>query len=362
MATYKPPVQRSYQPPGRAATGRQFGEAARPGGRQFGEAGSLRPDTMTGFDRRDAVTGMQNEMNRESSLYNRIFRQQSRASRKGDIEAGKGALETMGAARAAGVSVGGISSFEQNRSFAAGTLGNIEEQTAMMEGGGQWQDDGQGGSNFVERTAAPVSGAQGIPEVPGMQQAPAASLANSFQDKMVSVAGSKLGSRADADGSIFERLTGVDPNRDPNIIALSGRPTKAFAGSDRGFYEQIGTGTPAQTGAPSPSPRKPNLAEKFAQDFPNTSKLLGLMEKMGPMSEPGYDPSADPELAQFKENEATLGREEAMRREVEDAKDPLRVKNMKDRVDRDKKRKKTLADLADLRTAQREADELYAGY
>ena len=149
---------------------RLFNQAARPSGRQYGQAGSLRPDTMTGFDRRDKVTGMQNDQNRERSLYNRIFRQQSRASRKGDIEAGQGALKTMSDARAAGYFVGGIQSSNANNDVASDSLDIIEKQTAMME-----------------RNAAPVSGAQGIPEVPGMQQPPAASLADSFQEEMDSV-------------------------------------------------------------------------------------------------------------------------------------------------------------------------------
>ena len=345
MATYKPPVQKAYQPPGRAATGRQFGQAARPGSRSFGEVGSLRPDTMTGFDRRDEVTGMQNEQNRESSLYNRIFRQQSRASRKGDINAGIGALDTMERARAAGVTVGGIKSFDRNRNFAAGTLQNINEQTAMMEGqgqpdqgGGQWQDDGQGGSNFVERTAAPVSGAVGVPEVPGMQNPPEASMADSFQDKV-----SKLGSRADPDGSLFSRLTGVDPNQDPNIVVLGSGSTEAYQGSPETRYDKVGSGTSGPEASPSPTP---SLSDDFAKQFPLTSKLIGTNLGSRPAN---YDPSTDTKLTRFKENESKFGRDEAMRREVSEATDPIRVEGEQGRFDRDNQRKRTLLEMSEAR-------------
>lgn len=308
MATYKPPTKGTYKPPGRAAVGRQFGQA-----------GSLRPDTETGFGRRDEVTGMQNDQNRESSLYNRIFRQQSRASRKGDISAGIGALETMGAARAAGFSVGGIKSYEDNRDFAAGTLDSINDQTAMMEGqqgGGQWQDDGQGGSSFVERTAAPVSGATGVPEVPGMQKPPEASMADSFQEEVVAATGGKLGSRRDSDGSVFERITGVNPNKDPNMVTRPDGDTEIF---DQPYTavgtNLIGRGVPVTEDSPSPSPSS-SLADQFAKDFPRTSQLIGAFEQRDavPVTTPGYDPSTDDDLVRFKADEKKYGREEAMRR------------------------------------------------
>ena len=323
----------TYQSPGRPNSGRQFGQS-----------GSLQAYNETGFDRRDKVTGMQNDQNRERSLYNRIFRQQSRASRKGDIEAGKGALETMGNARAAGYSVGGIQSFKANNDFASGSLDNIEEQTAMME-----------------RNAAPVSGAQGIPEVPGMQQPPAASLADSFQEEMDSVGGvNKISSQSDNrgsgfaeltgrqqdnDGSVFARLTGTDPNAgtipDPDITHTDGGVTTLRDASGN----VIGSSRPAAAAA------TPSLSDDFAKKVPPTAKLIAVSQSSPSRgSTPdNYNPATDPELSQFKENEAKFGRDEAMRRATAGAKDPIRTKNMQEDFDRDQKRKKSLVDMAESR-------------
>lgn len=337
----------TYQSPGRSNSGRQFGQS-----------GSLQAYNETGFDRRDKVTGMQNDQNRERSLYNRIFRQQSRASRKGDIEAGQGALKTMSDARAAGYFVGGIQSSNANNDVASDSLDIIEEQTAMME-----------------RNAAPVSGAQGIPEVPGMQQPPAASLADSFQEEMDSVGGvnkiisqaddsgdlfaALAGYQTDNDGSVFAGLTGTDPNAgtipDPNITRTEGGVSTLRDASGN----VIGKGV--SPSAPSPTP---SLSDDFAKKFPLTAKLIAVSQSNPSRgSTPdNYNPATDPELSQFKENEAKFGRDEAMRRATEEARDPVRTKNMQEAFDRDQKRKKSLVDMAARRAGQREADQYYAGY
>lgn len=321
----------TYQSPGRPNSGRQFGQA-----------GSLRPDTMTGFDRRDKVTGMQNDQNRERSLYNRIFRQQSRASRKGDIEAGQGALKTMSDARAAGYFVGGIQSSNANNDVASESLDIIEEQTAMME-----------------RNAAPVSGAQGIPEVPGMQQPPAASLADSFQEEMDSVGGvNKISSQADNRGSQFAELTGRQQDNDGSVFAgLTGTDPNAGTIPDPDFTHTDGGVTTLRDasgnviGSSRPAAATPSLSDDFAKKFPLTAKLIaGSQSNPSRGSTPNnYNPATDPELSQFKENEAKFGREEAMRRATAEAKDPVRTKNMQEDFDRDQKRKKSLVDMAESR-------------
>ena len=320
----------TYQPPGRPATGRAFGSA-----------GSLQPGGMTGFDQRDATTNMQNDQRRESELYRRIFRQQSRASRKGDVDAGLGALQTLAASRAAGFDPTGISSAEGNRDFAAGSLSNLNEQTAMVEG---------------DRQAAPVSGATGIPEVPGMQQAPPASLTDSFEAKAGKVMGSKLGSRPDADGSLFAKLTGVDPN-----AGTSQTPdTFTTNQTERGVTTlQDESGRTIGTGTPAGAERKPSLSEEFAKQFPLSAKLMGAT-----LTQPkdDYDPSEDPEMQEFDDLVKKFGRKEALRMMGEKTSNRIADTNRSDREAFYGNQQQTLSSLADLRTSQREADKLYAGY
>jgi hypothetical protein len=287
---------------------------------------------MTGFDERDATTSMQNDQRRESELYRRIFRQQSRASRKGDVDAGLGALQTLAASRAAGFDPTGISSAEGNRDFAAGSLANLNEQTAMAEG---------------ERQAAPVSGATGIPEVPGMQQAPPASLADSFETKAGKVMGSKLGSRPDADGSLFARLTGVDPNAG-DLSVGGGRSVSFSTGSGEGsLYDSDGSviGSSRPSGEPAPS-STPSLSEEFAKQFPLSSKLIGSTLTKNPER---YDPSTDPTLTSFKEDEKKYGREEAMRRAQEGPRSKARGDYLNTSEGGAIKRGKTLAKMAEAR-------------
>lgn len=95
--------------------------AKTPTGRKFGAAGSLvgQPSLL---ERRQAVTDMAALSNRESSLARRLFRQYSRASRKGDTRAGEMALDLMDRSQEQGIELGGIQSYDQRMNAADADL------------------------------------------------------------------------------------------------------------------------------------------------------------------------------------------------------------------------------------------------
>lgn len=95
--------------------------AKTPTGRKFGASGSLvgQPSLL---ERRQAVTDMAAVNNREASLARRLFRQYSRASRKGDTDAGEKAMDLFDRANEKGIELGGIQSYDQRMNAADADL------------------------------------------------------------------------------------------------------------------------------------------------------------------------------------------------------------------------------------------------
>lgn len=106
--------------------------------RPFGSPGSLTVNTPSLLERRQAVTDMAAVSNRESSLARRLFRQYSRASRKGDTDAGEKAMDLFDRANEKGIELGGIQSYDQRRNAAGADLTQrmrTNQELIDMEGG-----------------------------------------------------------------------------------------------------------------------------------------------------------------------------------------------------------------------------------
>lgn len=95
--------------------------AKTPTGRKFGATGSLvgQPSLL---ERRQVITDMAAINNREASLSRRLFRQYSRASRKGDTDAGEKAMDLFDRAKEKGIELGGIQSYDQRMNAADADL------------------------------------------------------------------------------------------------------------------------------------------------------------------------------------------------------------------------------------------------
>ena len=111
--------------------------AKTPTGRKFGSSGSLvgQPSIL---ERRQAVSDMAAINNRESSLARRLFRQYSRASRKGDTEAGEKAMDLFDRSRERGIELGGIQSYDQRMNAAGQDLSQriqTNQELTDMESG-----------------------------------------------------------------------------------------------------------------------------------------------------------------------------------------------------------------------------------
>jgi hypothetical protein len=108
--------------------------------RPFGSPGSLTVNTPSLLERRQAISDMAAINNRESSLARRLFRQYSRASRKGDTEAGEKAMDLFDRANEKGIELGGIQSYDQRMNAAGQDLSQriqTNQELADMEGGEQ---------------------------------------------------------------------------------------------------------------------------------------------------------------------------------------------------------------------------------
>ncbi len=150
--------------------------------RPFGSPGSLTVNTPSLLERRQAISDMAANNSRESSLARRLFRQYSRASRKGDTEAGEKALDLFDRSRERGIELGGIQSYDQRMNAAGQDLSQriqTNQELADMESGGQpatsgamtltaqgWTPNETLATSPAQATEGIVGGPSGLPAEP----------------------------------------------------------------------------------------------------------------------------------------------------------------------------------------------------
>ena len=203
------------------------------------------------------IMGEQNNIRRQTELERRVERQLSRESRKGSIDAGVNLLELR---RKGYTQPYGITNFDDNRNTATNSYkdkrNNIADMDAATNGeplndggvadaikrnpqsdfqkestqsdSGQWVDDGNGGSKIVASNGGGNTGSGNV-----SAPAPQAPRGQQF--------GQQLGSRADKDGALFNRLA-AQAGQSPEA-APSPSPSAEPAQRDRsGSGSQIAQG------------------------------------------------------------------------------------------------------------------------
>lgn len=136
--------------------------AKTPTGRKFGSTGTLTGQPSL-LERRQAVTDMAAVSNRESSLSRRLFRQYSRASRKGDTEAGEKALDLYDRSNARGIELGGIQSHDQRMNAADADLSQRLATNQALNSEDPFDGDGWNAATPNETLAtSPTQADEGI--------------------------------------------------------------------------------------------------------------------------------------------------------------------------------------------------------
>lgn len=111
----------------------------------------MRPSLL---ERRDAVSRLADDQRTERNLYKRTYRSLTRKLRRGNSEAGLEAIKLLNQGKAAGIQMTGIPSADKNWNAAATRIldfqGDMRDQGGLVgKVTGTWANDADGGSSLV---------------------------------------------------------------------------------------------------------------------------------------------------------------------------------------------------------------------